>query len=376
MSEFPNIENELDQSLQQMLRAYAVTPERDPESARHNQERFVAILNMIFEGPVRPKSFVEWLSPSAWPSAFRYLKRRIAASTRLRTILLASAVLLVILLFLFGGMGITAYAASASLPGDALYSFKTTIETARAGLTVNSDSQARLYLRFAARRLSEIQALIRAGRYDDIPRATSEFENDIQRSLNAIETLSQTDHARAVGLSAETTAILRSYEDILVPSLAVVPNEAQAAIQKAIDAARSAAITLDTRYDDFNHDGGIDEEENSITPSPLASEFPKLTDTPQPSLEASEVLEATGTPTPLPIVVEVLPTTTPPIPTATQSAPIPPPALGSDGSCQGPIGAAGQELHPEWHNRDRDIEDRAWRFTDGSGHYGNWQCPG
>jgi hypothetical protein len=334
MSEFKNMENELDPRLQGMLKAYAVRAERDPNTARHNQERFVAILNMIFEEPVQSQSATGWLSPAAWTSALRHPKQTIAKSTRIHTILFASMALLVLLLFLFGGMGVTAYAASSSLPGDTLYSFKTTMEQARAGLTVDPDSQVRLYLTFAARRLSEIQALIRAGRYDDIHQAASEFEKDLQKSLNAIDRLSQTDHARAIGLSAETITILQSYENILTPMLVSVPAEAQAAIQAAIDSARSTAITLDVRYDDFNEDGEMDDKD-STTPTPLAGELPPMTETPQPSQQSSDVLDVTVMPTPLPPVVEVPPTPAPPVPTATQAQPL----QANAGDCQGFIGA-------------------------------------
>ena len=204
-------------------------------------------------------------------------------------------------------------------------------------LTIDADSQARLYLRFAARRLSEIQALIDTGRYDDMHQAASEFDENLQKTLNAIDRLSQTDQARAVGLSAEATTILHTYESNLLLMLASVSAERQPVIQQAVNASRSAAIALDARYDDFNHDGP--EDDNGVTPSPEASALPPLSSTPHPSLESSEVLEATGTPTPLPVVVEVLPTPTPPLATATQVAPSDPPAQANAGDCQGFIGA-------------------------------------
>jgi hypothetical protein len=333
MSEFKNMENELDPRLGQMLKAYAVEAERDTDTAHHNRERFVAILNMMFEESVSSRSAIRWSTSSTWTSALRSFKQTIATSTRMRMILFASTVLLVLTLFLFGGVGITAYAASSSLPGDPLYAFKTTMENVRAALTVDADSQARLYLGYAARRLSEIQTLIRTDRHADIPQAVLEFEKDVQRSLDAIDRLSQVDSARAVGLSAETTAILQSHDAILVSMLSIVPAESQPAIQKAIIASRAAAIALDARYDDFNHDGP--EDDNGVTPSPIASELPSVTSTPLPSLESSEVLDATGTPMPVPLVAEALPTSTPPIPTAT-----PVPSVQADaGNCQGFIGA-------------------------------------
>jgi hypothetical protein len=53
-NEIKIMEEELEPRLQQMLNAYGVTPDRNPRAARRNQERFVAMLNIIFDEQLTP----------------------------------------------------------------------------------------------------------------------------------------------------------------------------------------------------------------------------------------------------------------------------------------------------------------------------------
>jgi hypothetical protein len=73
------------------------------------------------------------------------------------------ATLIVILSLLFGGSGVTAVAAQASLPGDFLYPVKILSEDVRLELATQPESQVKLALKFAASRFEEIQSLIEAG---------------------------------------------------------------------------------------------------------------------------------------------------------------------------------------------------------------------
>lgn len=339
MSELKNMEDELDPRLRRMLKAYAVTPERDPESARRDEERFVAILTMIFNGQTTSQPAMGWFGFSAWPSSFRHLRETFANPVRRRSILVVLIVIVVLVASLFGGVGITAYAASSSLPGDTLYPLKTTMENARAELTADPAAQARLYLEFAGRRLSEIQSLISEGRYDDIPKATNEFERDIQQAVSAIESLSQTDRVRAVALSEETTAFLRYDNGMLFQMLTGIPADAQLAIQSAINASQSAARTLEASYDDFNDDEDGIGDDNGGTPSPQASNTPQLTVTTQSSPEVSETLQIAGVSTSLPMATEPPPATVTPNPTAILAGNGGPVVQGGDATCQGFLGA-------------------------------------
>jgi len=340
MSEFENLENELDPRLQKMLKAYGIMPERNPESAVRGKERFVAMLNMIFDEQTSPQSASGWFALPGWSSILSRLRETFASSRRMRAILAGLVLLILFAVFAFGGVGMTVYAASSSLPGDTLYPLKTTIENARAGLTPNSASRARLYAEYAGQRLSEIQSLIPEGRYADIPRATDEFERDIQGAVAAVESQSQTDPARAVAVRAEIAAILRGYATILSQMLAGLPGDVQLDIEGAINSSQSAAELLDFD-DDFNDDeDDAMGDENNDAPSPQSGSTPQLPGSPQPSPEASATLQATAIFTPLPPATELPPPTAIPVPSATHAVTDGGPVVqGGDGTCQGSLGA-------------------------------------
>jgi len=259
MSDVKNMHNELNPRVQQMLDAYAITPKRDSESARRTQVRFMAELDKFFVEPVAS-------TPATRGSIFPdldQLRENLARLFAKRSTYLLMTALLVLGVYMFSGVAITAYAASSALPGDPLYALKTTTESIRANLTLDSAEQSRLYMGLAGQRLLEIQSLIRKGRYDDIPRAASEFEEDIQKSLIAIKSLSQVNPHQAADIKTEFAPILRSYSDILTQMLGAIPRDVQTALQSAINASNSAA-------------GHSDDDDNagSSTPIPTTTATP------------------------------------------------------------------------------------------------------
>jgi len=277
MSEIVNIKM-LDPHLQKMLNAYGITPERDPEASYRTRERFMADLEMVFVGPTVPKPAIQKFDSKSWISNLARLKQGFALSLGKRAILYVFVTLMILGIFLYSGVGITVYAAASSLPGDAFYPLKTTLESARASLTVDSADRARLYVDFAGRRLTEIQSMIAEDRYADISQAASEFASDIQKALSAVESLSQTDPARAAALNAEISLILQKYSDVLTQLLTGLPADVQPAIQNAIDASRSA--TGEGKNDD---DGN-----KNPTPTPVPTVTPIIS-TPTPASSATPV---------------------------------------------------------------------------------------
>ena len=235
MSDIKSIPNELSPRLQQMLAAYRRTPERDPEAARRAQARFMAELDQMFvEAPAVTPAARSWLASA-----------RVGMGENLSRLFMRRSIVLLVALFVFGvcflsGAGITAYAAVSALPGDPLYSLKTTLESVRADLSPDSAEQARLYMEFAGRRLVEMQSLIAKGRQEDIPYAASEFERDVQRSTRALDVLSGTNPAQAAALTTEFSPTLRSYSDILTHLLEISPGSAQPALQQALETCNQA----------------------------------------------------------------------------------------------------------------------------------------
>ena len=329
------MDNELDPRLQQMLNSYGATPERDPNAARRTQARFMELLNVMFEEQVAANPAP---ARTTW---FSQLQEALA--TQRRSLLFGFAALAILALFLFGGMGITAYAASSSLPGDALYPLKTTVENVRAGWTPNTASKARLYMAFAGRRLSEIQLLMDQSRYDDIPRAANEFERDIQRAMNATERLSQTNPDRTRELNAELAVALRVYGDILKAWVASTPGDSGPALQSAVDVSQAAADLLGAGQDDgTNRDGTLDDDDDQSPSSPVPSQTPLVISTPTVLANTGQTPQATLTPEPLATVIQPPPATSTSVPVVVPTntnAGSSSAGLGADGTCQGSVGA-------------------------------------
>jgi hypothetical protein len=336
MSEIENPENELEPRLQQMLKAYGTLPERDPESAGRGKERFIAIMNVIFDEQTSAPSVPERFPFSSWSSIFNRLRETFVGSRRMRVVLTGLVLLAVFAISAFGGVGIIAAAASSSLPGDAFYPLKTRIENARAGLIPNPAARARLYTEFAGRRLSEIQLLMDKGRYSDIAQATGEYEMDIQRAVNAIDGLSQTDPTQAVAVRAEIAAILRGYAGLLSQMSVGLPGDVQLFIEDGILSSQLAAERLD-----FDDDSNDDEDaELNATPSSQPDHPPQAPASPQPLPQATATVQATATGIPTLVVTAPPPAASTAIPPATQPAVDSPPVIQSgDGTCQGFLGA-------------------------------------
>ena len=106
-------------------------------------------------------------------------------------------------------------AAGNSHPGDTLFPLKMKLEDVRVRSADASTDQARLYLQFAGRRLSEMPYLLDQGRYADTVLATSEFARNIEQTSAIARDLSQFDPVQAAVLNSESLFLLRAYNDML-----------------------------------------------------------------------------------------------------------------------------------------------------------------
>jgi hypothetical protein len=122
-----------------------------------------------------------------------------------------AAIAIVVVALLFGGAGITAAAASNSLPGDRLYAVKSGIEKARVQLAGETEDKVQLNLQYAQMRLVEIQSLIAQGRFNDIGEAVKAYEQYIQSALSELGQLSQSDPERAQLLFSQIANSLKSF---------------------------------------------------------------------------------------------------------------------------------------------------------------------
>jgi hypothetical protein len=282
MTEVTNMELELDPFLRRMLKAYGNIPARAGESARRTRDRFLTEISAVLLEPTLPRSTVRRSSLAvAWHSNLARWRALATPALARGTVMRVLTIAVIVVMLFFSGTGVTAYAAASSLPGDALHPLKMMVENARIQLTLDPGSQARLYVDFAGKRLSEMQSLMEQGRYSDIAPAAEEFERDLLLALGAVEQLSQSDPARAAALNMEIAAILHNYSEILLQMLADVPADIQPVIQHALNTSDSVVGDED---DDEDEDGEVDDDDNGkSTPEPVVTATPSLTSTPVPN---------------------------------------------------------------------------------------------
>jgi hypothetical protein len=171
----------------------------------------------------------------------------------------AVALVLVIAILLFGGLSITGVAAQSAIPGDALYPVKTTIEQTRLSLAQNAGDRAQMNMAFAEKRLGEIDALIKEGRYREVNQAVLEFEANINSAILELETVSKADPARASKLALEITSALSRYALTLNGLAANAPDTVKSEVSRALDSAKTAGM-LEMPS---GNDNGIDDNMNA-----------------------------------------------------------------------------------------------------------------
>jgi len=163
-------------------------------------------------------------------------------------------VIALVALLLLGGIGITGVAAQSAIPGDALYTVKTSIEQARLSLAKDASDRAQLALDFAEERLVEISALVQEGRTREIKNAVISFEASINRAIIELETVAKGDPARATELAQEITSALTRYAQTLSVLAASAPDSILNDVNRALDSTNLAG-SFDTSSFEDNSNG-------------------------------------------------------------------------------------------------------------------------
>jgi hypothetical protein len=170
-------------------------------------------------------------------------------SNRMKVLVLVS----LIAVLLLGSIGATSVAAKSAIPGDALYSLKTTVEQTQLKLSKDAANRAQLKISFAEERLEEISKLVEEGRYLEIQETVLAFESAINGALFELESVTKTDPTRAAELATEITAALSKYAVVLTNLASSVPEVIQAEVNRALDSALLAG-SLDMSSDDNDND--------------------------------------------------------------------------------------------------------------------------
>lgn len=224
--------------------------------------------------------------------ALEALRRVLTSNSALRL----SAVAVVCCLLLSGPLVV---AAQQALPGDRLYSVRTTVEDARLWL---GDDQAdlRLHSEFAAERTAALITLVAAHRTVDVAALVTDLTEHLRAATTTFRALSQAGSAQPA-LTTEFTQAVQQQATTLRTLVTTAPADVQTTLQPALTAVAAAQAVLPTEQP---------------TPSPTTPVGPTA---PAPVMQSQEE-QPTATATPAP---PLTPTPSPAPPT--QAAPTAPP---------------------------------------------------
>jgi hypothetical protein len=185
-------EPEIDPQLAAHLNLLRLVPERDPQAAALGRSNFLDLAAQLptpvsHEPERRPKG---WIFPI-------FPKERLKMIPTLTSIL-------VLLSLIFGGAGVTAYAAQESQPDEPLYALKTLTEDFRLSLADSTQEELALQLKFLERRYMELNYMLRGDKA--LPQAFQErLQAEMQTGLQLAASLSDPDMQR----------VLLQYRDML-----------------------------------------------------------------------------------------------------------------------------------------------------------------
>jgi len=132
------------------------------------------------------------------------------------------------------GVGGTAYAAQDSLPGDALYSAKLSVEGLTMMLQGEDVSRAERALIFADKRVREMVALIEEERPDDLDLAVEKYCYTLNMTLDRMEEALNRGGSIAGDMTSLVANVMVQHLSILDGLYDIVPDEAKPAIERAM----------------------------------------------------------------------------------------------------------------------------------------------
>jgi hypothetical protein len=215
--------------------------------------------------------------------------------------------LLLMILLVFSGETV-ALAARGAIPGDTLYPVKLAQEKAQLALTLTGVGDARLHTRFANRRLMEIEGLIVQGRYDRLPAAVADYEEQVGLALLSLEQILKQDPAQGSVLAAELQEVLAERTQDVTVLAANLPPSSRSQVVQVLVVSEQSLETVETLV---SENGGQLPTVVVITPT-----GPSLI-SPEPSLIPSGTAVTTLSVAPFFEVTLTSPPTETPLPSAT-----------------------------------------------------------
>jgi hypothetical protein len=161
--------------------------------------------------------------PGRWPLPFS-----------LRPLVTVAATLIVVLALVLAGGGGIVYASTDSLPGSPLYGVKRATEQVQLFLTPMGTGRAELHIRFAQRRLEEVQALAETkGQVDEETLAAIAEETEL-----ALKEVEGAHPAEKSNLLEKLASLTERQQAVLKGVQAKAPEAAQKGLNRALEASQ------------------------------------------------------------------------------------------------------------------------------------------
>jgi hypothetical protein len=113
-----------------------------------------------------------------------------------------SALLTLTAVLLFVGYQSTSFLVQRSIPGDPLYKTKLAQENLSLSLSANEEQEVRLHIKFAQRRVIEMQELILVDKYWLLDETLKNFESQMAKAAEGILAIARTDELKAAEMSS------------------------------------------------------------------------------------------------------------------------------------------------------------------------------
>jgi hypothetical protein len=223
--------DQIDPRLYENLDLLRPTTPRNPEAAVRGRAKFLAELDTLeLASPERARKGIlpGWMTNQSKSSAAYATHRKTRFSFS------GAFLMITLLVFLFGGASMTAFAAQSALPGDVLYPIKTSMENTQLALSTSPTGRANLQMEFAQRRLLEIASLIEEDQFQEIPAAADQFEAHVRNLMVEVEDVASRDPEQAVKLSAQVSDALTRYAYSMSRMLEQVPEQVQLKMMRTI----------------------------------------------------------------------------------------------------------------------------------------------
>jgi len=251
-------EQEIDSQLKEMLDLLRPVPRRSSDAMRRSRSRFYADLDVYF--PVEASYGGSVKAPIFKPAGVDSRRKPLFY----RPVFAYLAVIVIVLVALFGGGYATASAATAALPGDALYPVKLNLEQARFSLTRNRVRQAELHIEFAQRRMEEINALVSLGRYDKVGPIAKQFNHQLSLALGAAQVLENLQPGEASRLNDQVALTLDLFRETVDRVVTNAPPDLVPGLQATFD----QAAQVNPPANNNNANNGIGGGNTNSNPNP------------------------------------------------------------------------------------------------------------